>query len=240
MKDKSEIQLQREYYSRTSAEYDRMHTASGTDPEHDLACSLISAFSLYYGFRSILDVGSGTGRALANLGRSLPGVKVIGVEPVEALRRIGHQNGISENSLIDGDAMKLSFKDSSFDIVCELGVLHHMPNPRAAIAEMLRVSNKAIFISDSNRFGQGCLINKYIKFLLWRVGLWPLANWIKTRGKGYQYTEGDGVAYSYSVFDDYDFISRQCDKITIVNLDGSGRCSLLGAPHIGLLAFKKI
>ncbi len=34
--------------------------------------------------------------------------------------------------------------------------------------------------------------------MLWAARLWPLVNFVKTKGKGYHYTEGDGVLYSYS------------------------------------------
>jgi SAM-dependent methyltransferase len=235
---RSEIRLQRDYYARTAALYEGMHVQGGG--EHDLACALIHSLSNHYGFRSVLDVGSGTGRAVAKLSQDLPGARIIGVEPVEALRRVGHRNGIPEEHLIDGDATRLDMADSSFDLVCELGVLHHIPKPRLAVTEMIRVAKKAIFLSDSNRFGSGSVPSRYSKLLLWRLGLWPLANWIKTKGNGYIYGEGDGVAYSYSVFDDYKYIRSQCDKVMIFNLDGFCKSALTGAPHVGLFGLKKL
>jgi len=142
-------------------------------------------------------------------------------------------------NLIEGDATSLEFADSSFDMVLELGVLHHIPNPRAAVAEMLRVAKHAIFISDINRFGLGSKLGRYLKLGLWKAGLWPVVNWLKTRGRGYNFSEGDGVNYSYSVFDDYDFIRSKCSDVMVINLDGSGKIALTGAHHVGLFGILK-
>jgi len=231
-----DVELQRDYYKRTAQSYESMHS---NEREHDVACALIHALCEYHGFSSILDVGSGTGRGLRNLTKSLPNARVLGVEPVEALRAIGHANGIPEKQLIDGDATRLGFPDSSFDLVCELSVLHHIPNPRLALAEMIRVANRGIFLSDVNRFGQGPLPGRYAKLFLWKLGLWPVADWIKNKGKRYINSEGDGVHYSYSIFDDYEYICSQCDNVMVFNFDGSGRNALTGASHVGLFGMKK-
>ncbi|MDR1584210.1 MAG: class I SAM-dependent methyltransferase [Prevotellaceae bacterium] len=235
---RKDIQLQRNYYEKTAQDYNKMHV-SGTG-EHELACALIHALSVHYGFQSILDVGSGTGRALLELGKKLPECRIVGIEPVAALHQVGHNNGISSEQLIDGDATDMQYADNSFDLVCELGVLHHIPKPRLAVAEMLRVARKAIFISDSNRFGQGPLPAKLIKLFCSKMKVWPVVDFVKTKGKGYMCSEGDGISYSYSVFDDYDFIRAQCKQVMVFNLDGSGKHAITGAPHIGLLGIKTL
>lgn len=234
---KDGIQRQREYYTRTAANYDAMHVRS--DGDHDISCVLMAAFAQHYDLRSIQDVGSGTGRAVSVLSGKLPDRKIVGIEPVLALREVGIAKGLAEESLIDGDATQINFPDSSFDLVCELGVLHHVPNPRKAVKEIVRVSCKAIYLSDSNRFGHGSILGKRVKLLLWKLGLWPLANHLKTRGAGYTYGEGDGVAYSYSIFDDFDYISTQFEKVMVFNLDGTGREPVLGAAHVGVFAYHK-
>lgn len=228
--------LQSEYYSRTASQYDAMHFR--VDEEHNLACYLMTALTEYLQIYSLLDVGSGTGRALTHLSRARPQVRAMGIEPVEAMRKVGYSHGIPQNCLVDGDATSLAFQDASFDMVIALGVLHHIPRPRLAIAEMLRVAKRAVFISDSNRFGQGHAVERYSKWLLWKVGLWPIANWIKTRGKGYHYEAIDGVSYSYSIFDDYDFIEERSAQVMVFNLKGCGKCPVIEAPNIGLLAVK--
>lgn len=232
----SGVQVQRDYYARTAQSYESMHFH---EREHDLSCALIHSLSQFHGFTSILDIGSGTGRGIRNLAEMLPKVRVVGMEPVEALRSIGHANGIPEHQLIDGDATDMNFPDSSFDLVSELSVLHHIGDSRRAVVEMLRVAKRGIFISDVNRFGHGSVAARLSKLLLWKLHLWPTANWFKTKGRGYIYTEGDGVSYSYSVFDDYDFIASQCEKVMVFNLVGTGKNPVTGASHVGLFGLKK-
>jgi ubiquinone/menaquinone biosynthesis C-methylase UbiE len=237
MKLNDGIKLQREYYTKTAQEYNKMHVSGSGG--HELACTLISALSIHNGISSILDIGSGTGRAIMELGKKLPECNITGLEPVAALREIAYNNGVSREQLIDGDATNIQYGDNSFDLVCELGVLHHIPQPGLAVAEMLRVASKAIFISDSNRFGQGLHITRLVKLFLWKANLWNTFNYIKRRGKIYNYSEGDGIAYSYSVFDDYNFICSKCSHVMIFNLDGSGRKAITGASHVGLFGIKK-
>ncbi|HZL59303.1 MAG TPA: class I SAM-dependent methyltransferase [Stellaceae bacterium] len=231
-----EINIQRAYYAATADRYDRMHV--GEHDEHAFALSFMIAAAGYLDIRSILDVGSGTGRALLKLDEKLPGVTAIGIEPSPALRRVGHAKGLSETTLIDGDALNLPFADGAFDLVCEFGALHHIPDPSKAVSEMLRVSRKAIFVSDGNNFGQGGALPRFLKQAINAVGLWPLANFIKTRGKGYSVSDGDGLAYSYSVFNDYRRIAKECSSIKMLNTMNAGPNLYRTAPHVALLGIK--
>ena len=49
---------------------------------------------------------------------------------------------------VKGDLHHLPFKDSSFDIVLVVDVLHHLENPLKALKEFKRVTRKYIFIFD--------------------------------------------------------------------------------------------
>jgi ubiquinone/menaquinone biosynthesis C-methylase UbiE len=228
-----EESLQRAYYKRTASRYDGMHVCE--NDEHYRAMRLMLSFFDELECRSVLDIGSGTGRLLRELKRRLPDIRAIGVEPSPELRAEGHNLGIAFDELIDGDAQALHFDNRSFDIVCEFGSLHHIPQPTLAVKEMLRVARKAIFISDSNNFGQGKAVVRSIKQAINAVGLWPIANWIKNGGQRYILSEGDGLAYSYSVFNDYDEISRHCSEILILNTHGKAINMYREAPHIALL-----
>jgi ubiquinone/menaquinone biosynthesis C-methylase UbiE len=97
--------------------------------------------------------------------------------------------------------------------VCESAVLHHVANPNAVVKEMLRVAKKAVLISDSNRFGQGSRAARLIKLGLYKTKLWGAYNYVRTSGRGYRITEGDGVAYSYSVYDSFALLSQWADRI---------------------------
>jgi SAM-dependent methyltransferase len=232
-----EIEKQRRYYAKTAHQYDAMHVDA--KDEHTLALSFLVASLNYLGVRSILDIGSGTGRAIHYIKAHCPGLRVIGVEPVRELREVGYSHGLSKEDLIDGDATKLPFGPSEFDLVCEFAVLHHVRKPEQIVAEMLRVSDRAIFISDSNTFGSGSLLARSAKQMLNLFGLWPLANWVKTKGKVYTLSACDGVAYSYSAFNNYKQVKRRCKCVHLLNTKPGGVNPYKTASHVAILGIKK-
>jgi len=234
--EKSAVEMQRAYYAHTAAAYDDMHVRE--DDEHGFALSFLISAVGQFGIRSILDVGCGTGRALIRIKEALPGIEAVGIEPSAELRAVGHSKGLSKTELVEGDATRLAFGDGSFDLVCEFGVLHHVPEPSKAVAEMLRVARKAIFISDSNNFGQGSSFARLVKQTINGVGLWPVADFVKTKGKGYTFEEGDGLAYSYSVFNNYRQIAKACKSVHLLNTTNGGQNLYRTATHVALLGVK--
>lgn len=232
----SEVELQRSYYARTAGVYEDLHVKN--DDEHFFALAWLAALIGHYGYTSVLDVGSGTGRGLLYLKAMFPDLRVIGVEPSPELRKVGCDKGLSKEDLVDGDALKLAFANGSFDLVCEFGVLHHVKFPRQMIGEMLRVARCGVFISDDNHFANGSLSNQITKRLLRRVSLWKLAYWLRTGGKGYGISEGDGLSYAYSVFDDYDYIRDHCRHVHLINTRGNGADLFRTAQNVALFARK--
>ena len=148
-------------------------------------------------------------------------------------------NGVPREILLDGDGSKLNFADGAFDLVCEFAVLHHVKRPDVMVREMLRVARRAVFISDCNNFGQGSPFSRTVKQLLRAMRLWPVANWLKSGRKGYYISEGDGLFYSYSVFDAYPILREQCDLIHIVNTSAGGPGIYRSCGHAALLAIKR-
>lgn len=198
---------QQAYYEETAAAYRAMHVTEGD--EHYRALTYIAAMSGVWNIASFLDVGSGTGRAVQYLHER--GFHVRGVEPVEAL--IKQADPTVREIIQCGRGEALPYPDASFDAVCEFGVLHHVRKPDLVVKEMLRVARKAVFLSDANRFGQGRGVTRVLKLLLSKAGLWPAANYVKTRGKIYSYSEGDGIFYSYSVYDSLPRIREWAQEI---------------------------
>jgi ubiquinone/menaquinone biosynthesis C-methylase UbiE len=230
---RSAVEVQRAYYVETSHKYDEIHQHDRD--EHGLAFAYMTAMMDFLGIGSVLDVGSGTGFALLKLKEKMPHVRAVGVEPSPAQRSVGYCKGLSEAELVDGDAMRLAFADDSFDLVCEFGALHHIPRPELAISEMLRVARKAIFVCDTNNFGQG---NKYLRLLKQAInslGLWPAANLIKTKMRGYILSDGDGVMYSYSVFTNYKQISKRCTTVYLLNVAKGAPNLYRTSSHVALL-----
>jgi SAM-dependent methyltransferase len=209
--------LQRAYYAQTASHYDSSHIHH--DGAHEIALDLIAGLAHTLRAERILDVGAGTGRGLLRLRALLPEVDVIGVEPVAELVAEGHAKGLDTHTLRQGDGRKLPFEDASVDVVLATGVLHHVARPPEVLREMMRVARKAVFISDSNRFAQGRLPARLAKLGLWSLGLWRSFDLLRTRGKGYMTSEGDGLFYSYSVYDDLPLLSAWATRTLLLPLD---------------------
>jgi ubiquinone/menaquinone biosynthesis C-methylase UbiE len=236
MSSEEEVTLQRQYYAETAAKYDAMQISD--QDEHQFALAVLSAMIEYHGIKSVLDVGSGTGRALRYLKSRHPGVRFVGIEPVEALRKVGHAAGLSSDDLRDGDVNALQAADGEFDLVCEFAVLHHVPKPSQAVAEMLRVARKAIFISDANNFGQGGPLSRYLKQAINALGLWRAFDWLRTGGKGYHVSAGDGLFYSYSVYNNFRQIRKACRYVYQANTTDAGQDLYRSSPSVSILALK--
>lgn len=224
---------QRAYYERTAAEYDSMHLR---ESEHEFALAQLLGLMKFYSFDSLLDVGSGTGRVPRFAKRDLPGVRVCGLEPVAGLREIGYQNGLGPDELMDGNALSLADPDDSWDIVCAFGILHHIPEPEVAIAEMCRVAKHGVFFSDLNNYGCGSLPQRALAQTLRMLRLWRPFQYIKNGGKYEKYSEGDGVHYSYSLFDSLPTIRRKFSQIHLSNTKGDSPNLFRGCSHISVFA----
>lgn len=229
---------QRAYYEATAGDYDNAHE----EREHIVALHLLASYIELNDIRSVLDVGAGTGRAMRFLKGRFPELIVKGVEPVEALRLRGHAQGIPPEDLIGGEGGKLPFPDGSFDLVCEFAVLHHVPDPALLVREMSRVASRMLAISDANFMGQGPGWLRLVKRTIWSLGLWPVADYVKTRGKRYTYSEGDGIAYSYSVFQNVPDVKALWADVNVIatspNLSPRAE-SRAGAAHVLLVATDK-
>ena len=233
MDDAQQVDFQRRYYTATAGAYSGKHNAEGDD--HDRALRLLFAWAPMLGVRTVLDIGAGTGRVHR---AAPPSVDVTGIEPVAALRLHGHNTGIPADRLLDGDATALAFPDNSFDLVSECGVLHHIADDERAVDEMCRVARMGVFISDSNNYGQGTAPVRLAKRALRRAGLWPLADFIKNGGKRYFISEGDGLAYSYSVFDSLPRIRLKFPNVHFLGVKADSANLLGSAPHLAVLCLR--
>lgn len=215
----NEIAQQRAYYAASAGDYASLHEAQGSP--HDTALEFVRRHLAHTPPETLLDVGAGTGRALRALSGALPGARLRGIEPVPELIAEAEKRGTTPGTITVGDANALPFADRSMDVVTAFGVLHHVREPSRVISEMFRVARRAVFISDSNRFAQGRPAARMAKLALAVTGLWPAFDFVRTRGRGYMVSEGDGLFYSYSVFDSLPQIRRAATRITLAEVERS-------------------
>ncbi|HEY2907682.1 MAG TPA: class I SAM-dependent methyltransferase [Vicinamibacterales bacterium] len=97
--------------------------------------------------QTVLDVGTGTGRAALLLAAA--GAKVTGVDASEEMLAIARQRAAQQGielAFLAGDAHALDFGDRSFDTVVSLRVLMHTPDWRRFVAELCRVASRQIVV----------------------------------------------------------------------------------------------
>ena len=96
--------------------------------------------------KRVLDVGCGEGLLTGWLAAHLPGAEVHGLEARDdAVAQFRTRNPHLE--IHQGDLYALPFEDGAFDLVVALEVLEHLEDPAAAVAEMRRVSSRAVALT---------------------------------------------------------------------------------------------
>ena len=95
--------------------------------------------------RPVLDVGCGTGHDLVELGPA-----GVGIDRSEAMVHRAKERGCTA---VIGDALELPFAASTFGSVRADRVLQHLPDPLAALGEMIRVTrtNGRVIVADPDQ-----------------------------------------------------------------------------------------
>jgi SAM-dependent methyltransferase len=92
---------------------------------------------------SLLDVGSGPGTITADLAARVAPGRVTALETSDAVlqhtRDEVTRRGCGSVDFVVGDVLALDFPSASFDVVHAHQVLQHVPDPNAALREMIRV-----------------------------------------------------------------------------------------------------
>ena len=233
------VEIQRDYYARTAGRYDEIHLDESG--EHYFAVAVHDLDGRLSGDR----VDSGRGRRYGPVshrrGKRNSGDKSRrGWNRRRSLREIGYSKGLLESQLIDGDAMNLPFPDNSFDLVCEFSALHAFLCLPRRCRRCCGYQHRRQFSSPtSTTSGQGSRFSRLVKQAVNAAGLWRLADFIKTKGKGYILSEGDGLSYSYSVFNNYGLIREQCEAVHMLNTTDGAPDLYRSASHVALLGIKR-
>lgn len=132
-----------------------------------------------------LDFGAGDGFFAAHLPQ-LTGIQQ--VTPVDVVERT---SSWVKPLLYDGQT--LPFTDRSFDLAYAVDVLHHCPDPIAALAEMTRCTRRFLLVKDHNHTGP---VGKAVLAVLDELGnrrfgipspqhyqqRWSWVDWIESQG----------------------------------------------------------
>lgn len=122
----------RSYYDDFSTGYERERGA----PYHRLIDDLeMQVLAPLAAGRDVLEVGCGTGLIL---GRLAPhAASAWGMDLSPGMLGLAQRRGLN---VVLGSATQLPFADASFDLVCSFKVLAHVPDIRAALSEIARVT----------------------------------------------------------------------------------------------------
>jgi len=117
--------------------FDALREADDCEPP--AVSEAIHGYSTSKGLK-VLDIGCGNGYVLFQYARH--GAEVTGVDltrtAVELSRKRFALAGMP-GEFLEVDGSSLPFPDERFDIVCSMGVLHHVADPRPMVEEMFRV-----------------------------------------------------------------------------------------------------
>jgi ubiquinone/menaquinone biosynthesis C-methylase UbiE len=111
--------------------------------------------AVWNGQGSLLDVGTGTAQIPLELCRQHAGVSVTAIDLAEHMLLVGEANirraGLAGRIRLERqDAKRLPYADGSFDAVISNSIVHHIPEPAAVLAEMVRVvaPGGVLFVRD--------------------------------------------------------------------------------------------
>lgn len=107
---------------------------------HRGLAAAVAAFAREEGrqVHDVLDVGTGTGLVLRALRERDPSLRVSGIDLSSGMLEVARA-ALPDAVLVQGDATSLPFADAGFDVVTAATCLHLFPDPRAALAEWVRV-----------------------------------------------------------------------------------------------------
>jgi len=99
---------------------------------------------------SLLDIGSGRGRALWPILYSFPKTEVLCIDQAEwrcEVINAVHKGGVQRVQVIPGNIIDIPHKDNHFEVVTALEVLEHIPLASEALQRMMRLARRFVIIT---------------------------------------------------------------------------------------------
>ncbi|MEM8855388.1 MAG: metalloregulator ArsR/SmtB family transcription factor [Pseudomonadota bacterium] len=134
-------------------------------------------------FRTLLDVGTGTGRMLELLADRYQ--RAVGVDASAAMLAVARANldaaGINHARLAQGDIYALSMPRDSFDVVLIHQVLHYLDDPQRAIGEaarLLRPKGRMLVVDFAPHDLEALRVDAQHRRL--GIGKAEMADWLRT------------------------------------------------------------
>jgi SAM-dependent methyltransferase len=138
----------------------------------------------------VLDVGCGTGRALPALAGAVgPDGRVIGLDFTPDMLAAACRAGRNTTAtLLVADARRLPIAAGAVDVVFAAGLINHLPDPRAGLTELARVTRPGGTLAMFHPIGRAALATRHGRTLrpdeaLGEARLTPLlagAGWVLT------------------------------------------------------------
>ena len=122
-------------FSKDAADYDHSRRYSSLRE----AYPKIVAEALSQPFKTVLDIGCGTGALLMRIHDGKKDAKLFGIDISEEMIKVAQAKLGNAAGLTVSDSEKLPFKNGSFDLVMCTFSFHHHPNPAIVFKEMHRV-----------------------------------------------------------------------------------------------------
>jgi ubiquinone/menaquinone biosynthesis C-methylase UbiE len=124
-------------YDSMACNYDRWYQ-SPVNARIDELEKRVMASALPDGYEGkwLLDVGCGTGHWFPLYVSK--GYRIVGIDVSSGMLIAARDKFRGQFGLVRGDAVRLPFRDGSFDLVCAVATLHLVPDPSHVLAEMYR------------------------------------------------------------------------------------------------------
>jgi ubiquinone/menaquinone biosynthesis C-methylase UbiE len=101
---------------------------------------------LGYSPATVLEFGCNVGRNLATIRDSAPDVRVIGLDINSDA--VGAARGQGLDARVGDETALAGFSDDEIDVSFTISVLDHIPDPRHTLAELCRVSRRAVLLLE--------------------------------------------------------------------------------------------